>query len=149
MDNVCYPETLGKMLVINAPWLAVNAWSMVRGWLDPRTVAKIEIIGPAESISRLHELVDREHIPPMYGGTGPDLYFPKVTLALALALTLTLILILTLTLTLTLALTLTLILTLTLTLTLTDLYVPKAHTEFALVPRGGELIKIVELPANR
>jgi hypothetical protein len=24
LDNVCYPETLGKMLVINAPWLAGN-----------------------------------------------------------------------------------------------------------------------------
>jgi hypothetical protein len=22
LDNTCYPETLGKMLVINAPWLA-------------------------------------------------------------------------------------------------------------------------------
>lgn len=26
LDNVCYPETLGKMLVINAPWLAGTCW---------------------------------------------------------------------------------------------------------------------------
>lgn len=77
VDNICYPETLGKMLVINAPWMAVNAYAMIKGLLDPRTVAKIEILSPADSIKRLHELVDKEHIPPMYGGSGPDLYFPK------------------------------------------------------------------------
>jgi CRAL/TRIO domain len=77
VDNVCYPETLGKMLVINAPWVAVNAWGMVKGWLDPRTVAKIEIISAADSIRRLHELIDDCFIPPQYGGSGPELYFPK------------------------------------------------------------------------
>ena len=98
VDNTCYPETLGKLLAINAPWVAVNAWGMVKGLLDPRTVTKIEILSPADSIKRLHELIDVEHIPPMYGGTGPDLYFPK------------------------------------------------ANTEFCNVPRGGELVKCVDLP---
>mmetsp|Transcript_6270 Transcript_6270/g.13847 ORF Transcript_6270/g.13847 Transcript_6270/m.13847 type:complete len:295 (+) Transcript_6270:129-1013(+) len=39
MDNACYPELLGKMLVINAPWLAVTSWEVVKRWLDPRTQA--------------------------------------------------------------------------------------------------------------
>ena len=43
LDNTCYPETLGKMLVINAPFLAVSTWSMVKRWLDPRTQQKIEV----------------------------------------------------------------------------------------------------------
>ena len=29
VDNVCYPETLGKMLIINAPWL-VNSGTYIR-----------------------------------------------------------------------------------------------------------------------
>jgi CRAL/TRIO domain len=77
MDNVCYPETLGKLLVINAPWIAVNSWGLVKSWLDPRTVNKIEILSAADSIKRMHELIDLDQIPPMYGGSGPDLYFPK------------------------------------------------------------------------
>lgn len=43
LDNTCYPETLGKMLVINAPFLAVQTWSIVKRWLDPRTQQKIEV----------------------------------------------------------------------------------------------------------
>lgn len=78
IDNVVYPEMLGKMLVINAPWLAVQTWSIVRGWLDPRTQAKIEIVGPgSESIKRLHELIPKEYLPAEFAGTGPDLYYLK------------------------------------------------------------------------
>lgn len=43
LDNTCYPETLGKMLVINAPFLAVQTWGAVRRLLDPRTQGKIEV----------------------------------------------------------------------------------------------------------
>ncbi len=75
-DNVCYPETLGKMLVINAPWLATTTWSMVKGWLDARTVDKIEILSPDESMARLRDFIDEDQIPAQYGGAGPDLYFP-------------------------------------------------------------------------
>jgi hypothetical protein len=76
VDNCCYPETLGKMLAINAPWIAVTGWGLVKGWLDPRTQNKIEIVSPEKTRERLNELIDKEHIPPQYGGTGPDLYFP-------------------------------------------------------------------------
>jgi CRAL/TRIO domain len=43
LDNVCYPETLGKMLVINAPYLAVQTWSIIKRFFDPRTLEKIEV----------------------------------------------------------------------------------------------------------
>jgi len=78
LDNVCYPETLGKMLVVNAPWIAVNTWQIVKSWLDPRTQNKIEIIGSGpESIKRLHELISPEYLPKEFGGTAPDLYYSK------------------------------------------------------------------------
>jgi hypothetical protein len=45
LDNVCYPEMLGKMVLINAPGFAVGFFNMVKGWLDPRTQSKIEMLG--------------------------------------------------------------------------------------------------------
>jgi hypothetical protein len=75
-DNVCYPETLGKMLVINAPWLATSTWGVVKRWLDVRTVNKIEILSPEESLARLREFIDEDNLPAQYGGKGPELYQP-------------------------------------------------------------------------
>ncbi len=77
-DNIAYPETLGKMLIINAPYVINIAWNIIKGWLDPRTQNKIEIIGSGEtSMAKLREFIDEDQIPKMYGGTGDDLYFPK------------------------------------------------------------------------
>ena len=75
-DNVCYPETLGKMLVINAPWLVTTTWNIIKGWLDVRTVDKIEIISPEDSMARLRDFIEEDQIPAKYGGKGPELYFP-------------------------------------------------------------------------
>jgi hypothetical protein len=77
-DNVCYPETLGKMLIINAPYILSSAWGIIKGWLDPRTVGKIEIISSTEaSLKRLHELINKDQLRAEYGGTAPDLYHQK------------------------------------------------------------------------
>ena len=54
LDNTCYPELLGKMFVINAPFLAVQTWGMVKRWLDPRTQSKIEILGPGPGTFHPH-----------------------------------------------------------------------------------------------
>ena len=43
LDSTCYPEILGKMLVINVPFLAIKTWNVVKRWLDPRTLSKIEV----------------------------------------------------------------------------------------------------------
>ncbi len=40
-----YPERLGRFYLINAPWGFSGVWSVVKGWLDPVTVAKIHILG--------------------------------------------------------------------------------------------------------
>jgi len=53
-----YPERLGKLYLINAPWGFSTVWSVVKGWLDPVTVAKINILGsgyqsePAQGVWR-------------------------------------------------------------------------------------------------
>ena len=42
-DN--YPENMGCMFVVNAPFIFSGAWAVVKGFLDERTVKKIKILG--------------------------------------------------------------------------------------------------------
>lgn len=52
---------------------AVTTWEIVKGWLDPRTQAKIEIIGAgAETSAKLLKYIDASVLPVKYGGTAPD-----------------------------------------------------------------------------
>lgn len=63
-----YPERLGKLYMINAPWGFSGVWSVVKGFLDPVTVNKIHILGG----SYQHELlgqVPKENLPKEFGGT--------------------------------------------------------------------------------
>ncbi|GBG31481.1 Phosphatidylinositol/phosphatidylcholine transfer protein SFH2 [Hondaea fermentalgiana] len=72
VDSNNYPETMGKMLIINAPAIFQVTWKMIKGFLDPRTVSKIEIFGDEKSWkARLAELVEQDQLPAELGGTGP------------------------------------------------------------------------------
>lgn len=42
-DN--YPETMGKMFIINAPTIFTIIWTFIKRVVDPRTVAKIDVMG--------------------------------------------------------------------------------------------------------
>lgn len=64
---------MSKMLIVNAPTFFGVTWRLIRGWLDPRTANKIEVISSRAAVEkRLLELVDSEKLPSDYGGTGPD-----------------------------------------------------------------------------
>ena len=63
-----YPERLGKLYLINAPWGFSSAFSVVKGFLDPVTVQKIHILG-ANYQSELLEQVPKENLPVTFGGT--------------------------------------------------------------------------------
>ena len=43
-DSAHYPETLGKMFIINAPGFFAAFWQLIKGFFDERTTRKIEII---------------------------------------------------------------------------------------------------------
>lgn len=48
IDGAFYPETLGKMFIINAPVFFAGFWALIKGFFDERTTRKIEIhAGPA------------------------------------------------------------------------------------------------------
>lgn len=53
---------------INAPWAFTSVWSLVKGWLDPVTVAKITILGHNYQ-STLHAQIPKENLPSFLGGT--------------------------------------------------------------------------------
>ena len=42
-DN--YPEILGNMFIVNAPFLFTGIWAIVKMWIDDKTKEKIKIIG--------------------------------------------------------------------------------------------------------
>ena len=45
MSQNYYPERLGRLYLINAPWGFSTVFSVVKGWLDPVTVEKIHVLG--------------------------------------------------------------------------------------------------------
>lgn len=63
-----YPERLGKLYLINAPWGFSSVWSYIKGWLDPVTVAKIHILG-YDYQKELLKQVPAENLPVAFGGT--------------------------------------------------------------------------------
>ena len=73
IDSICFPETMAKMLIVNAPTFFSASWRIIKGWLDPRTSGKIEVISSTSTMhKRLLALVDADQLPSDYGGTGQD-----------------------------------------------------------------------------
>lgn len=58
---------MGKFYVINAPWGFSTVWSLVKGWLDEATVAKIHILGSSYT-SDLLKQVPADSLPKFLGG---------------------------------------------------------------------------------
>lgn len=72
-DAAHYPERLGRLIVINAPFALSWAWSIIVTFLDEVTKAKISIYLSESSWKPvLFDLVDKSSVPNMYGGDAPD-----------------------------------------------------------------------------
>lgn len=63
-----YPERLGKLYLVNAPWGFASVFSVVKGFLDPVTVAKIHVLGSGYQTELLGQ-VPKENLPKALGGT--------------------------------------------------------------------------------
>lgn len=62
-----YPETMGKFYIINAPWMFSTVWSVIKNWLDPVTVAKINIPS-GDGKKELLAQIPAENLPVEFGG---------------------------------------------------------------------------------
>ena len=62
-----YPERLGKLYIINAPWGFAGVFSVVKRFLDPVTVAKIHVLGGSYQKELLTQ-VPEENLPKEFGG---------------------------------------------------------------------------------
>lgn len=63
-----YPERLGKLYVINAPWGFSTVFSVVKRFLDPVTVNKIHILGSGYEKELLAQ-IPAENLPKEFGGS--------------------------------------------------------------------------------
>ncbi|KAI9277730.1 CRAL-TRIO domain-containing protein [Umbelopsis sp. AD052] len=66
-DQKYYPETMNKLFIVNAPSAFVIVWKMVKGWLDPGTIAKIQILGKDFQEPLLNH-ISAENLPKFLGG---------------------------------------------------------------------------------
>lgn len=77
-----YPETLHKMVIVNAPSVLSMAWDFVSPMVDEATKAKIKIAPPGlRTHCVLHELMHPSQLPRFLGGerlTPLDLLLPVV-----------------------------------------------------------------------
>lgn len=67
MSQNYYPERLGKLYLINAPWGFSGVWSVVKAWLDPVTVEKIHVLSSSYQAELLKQ-VPAENLPKEFGG---------------------------------------------------------------------------------
>ncbi|KAG5365852.1 CRAL-TRIO domain-containing protein [Yarrowia sp. B02] len=60
-----YPESLGILLIHNAPWVFSGVWNIIKGWIDPNVAQKIKF---TKNVKALQEFIDIEQIPADLGG---------------------------------------------------------------------------------
>ncbi|KAF9890522.1 hypothetical protein FE257_005927 [Aspergillus nanangensis] len=60
-----YPESLGLLLIHNAPWIFSGIWKIIHGWMDPVVASKVQF---TNSIADLDKYIPRAQMPKEFGG---------------------------------------------------------------------------------
>ncbi|XP_006398448.2 phosphatidylinositol/phosphatidylcholine transfer protein SFH11 isoform X1 [Eutrema salsugineum] len=67
IDNNYYPETLHRLFVVNASSGFRMLWLALKTFLDARTLAKVQVLGP-NYLGELLEAIDPSNLPTFLGG---------------------------------------------------------------------------------
>lgn len=72
-----YPESLGIVVVHNAPWIFSTVWNVIKNWLDPVVASKIHF---TKGYDELTKFIEPKHIPEYLGGKDTEeLVYSKPT----------------------------------------------------------------------
>jgi len=68
-----YPDMLRKAYIINVPSVFYMFWKGISLWLEPRTLAKLDMIGGGTEaiVENLKSFTDEDQLPRRLGGTNP------------------------------------------------------------------------------
>lgn len=64
-----YPEVMGKMMIVNAPYMFSGIWKIVSGMIDENTRKKIDVLSEKESVPKIMEVIEPRYVPKSLGGT--------------------------------------------------------------------------------
>lgn len=66
-----YPESLGFLLIHNAPWMFQGIWNVIKGWIDPVVASKIKFTKNFDDVSKY---IPKEYIEKNLGGQSEHAY---------------------------------------------------------------------------
>eukprot|EP00434_Breviolum_minutum_P018798 symbB.v1.2.016580.t1/scaffold1253.1/size128728/7 len=76
---VLYPETLDRVLVVNAAWaFARLLWPILKQLLHPVTQRKVEIVDASQTRAKLLEHMDENSIPKQYNGPNEGIHMGQL-----------------------------------------------------------------------
>lgn len=66
-----YPERLGKLFIVHAPYMFMKVWKIIYPFIDDNTKKKIVFVENKKLKATLLEEIDESQIPEIYGGKLP------------------------------------------------------------------------------
>jgi len=66
-EQLVYPETLHRLLIINCPQSFMICWKVISTVIDAGVLEKIKLLG-SDYLGEMLKDIDIEQIPPRYGG---------------------------------------------------------------------------------
>lgn len=74
-DN--YPEVCKRVSIVRAPGLFSGIWSMVKGFMDPGTRAKVQIASASSTPEVMANIAEKSQLPPQVDGTMTTVRLPQ------------------------------------------------------------------------